>query len=328
MQVFLLSFKTILRIVGLCLAMISLAYIDANAQLLERGKGRLKSIRSEKPGFLFFNRKIKSAKPDNSNKRVFIVPHPESEIPPNRNKNHRPAKIRTSRPVSYNKNGKFVPIISSSPGEQKIKVRNSKPQKETYFNFWVTKQMKKKRRIGPPEDSNNLYNKSRLSLLRRPFGQWKRASYRGHHVAWNQRAKKAYYQFTSQTVSKHPGDTKVLVSFLANISDKMKMWKQSHYKGRSDGLSKFGQRDYERQQSIIVSNFEGDIKVKKRKGGDMHPSIVYISGKKFNNSNWKEKWRKLNIIWVRINPGKETPEGAKEKYKVKYDKEERDIWTY
>ena len=120
----------------------------------------------------------------------------------------------------------------------------------------------------------------------------------------------------------------MLVPFLANISDKMKIWEQSHYQGRSDGLSRFGQRDYERQQSILVSNFEGDIKVKRRKGRDMHPSIVYISGKRFSNTNWKERWRKLNIIWVRINPGKETPGGAKERYKEKYDKEERDIWTY
>ena len=117
--------------------------------------------------------------------------------------------------------------------------------------------------------------------------------------------------------------------FLAKISERMKLWEQSHYQGRSDGWTKFGQKDYNRQQSILVSKFDGVVvKVKRRKGEDMHPSIVYISGKRFSNTNWKERWRKLNIIWVRINPGKETPGGAKEKYKEKYDKEERDLWTY
>ena len=469
LRVFFKIIKYHFYVAGLLIILIGLATQDASGQLLEERKGRLKSIRSEKPGFLFFKRKIRTVDPDNSKKSGYQVPHLKSEAPANFNKNPKPVKTRTTKPVSYNKKDVKVNVKTSTPvsynkkdrftgvrtsapvsynkkdvkvnvrtstpvsyskkdrftgvrtsapvsynkkdvkinvrtstpvsynkkdrftgvrtslpvsysrKDQKVNVKYSKPQKETYFNFWITEQMKSKRRIGPGEDSNDLYGKRKFSLkspfvyrknltisgpmnytiskrtieqnripndftnryqgdikrdrnpilhLKYRFGQWERASYRGHHIGLTKYAKEGNDRFNSLTISKHQGDTRVFVPFLSNLIEKMKVWEQTHYQGRSDGPNKFGQRDFDKQQSILVSNFEGDIKVKRRKGGDMHPSIVYISGKRFASTNWKERWRKLNILWVRLNPGKETPDGPKEKVKIKPDKDERDIWTY
>jgi len=167
-----------------------------------------------------------------------------------------------------------------------------------------------------------------LEDIRYRMGQWKRSSYKGHHVSWNKFGKQAYLKGSNNLMANHQGKMKVPIPFLDNLYKKMGNWEQTHYQGRSDGWSKFGNKAYLKGNSTLMSNYEGDIKVKKRKGGDMHPSIAYISGKKFKSNNWKERWRKLNILWVRLNPGKEVPDGPKQKVKVKYDKEERDLWTY
>ena len=404
-----------LIVIGLLLT--GLSSLEVNAQLLEERNNRLKSVRGTRPGFLFFQRKIKTSSPKDTQKPDFKVSHPKSELPANYNKNPKPVKvrtsapvsynkkkyrtfIRTSTPVSYNKKDQKVKVRTSTPvsynkkdhrvaprtsfpvsynqKEHRVKVRYTKPIKDTYFNFWITQQQKSRRRLGPPGDPSGNYNKSRLSFkspfvyrrkislsgpmnfrikkreidMDRPdnvtnnyrgdvkrdrnpilhikyrIGQWERSSYRGHHVDWNKSAKRANDQVNSQTISRFDGDSKTLVPFLANLKEKMRLWEQTHYQGRSDGWSKFGRQDYYRQKALLVTNFEGEIKIKRHKGKDMHPSIAYISGKKFHSSKWKERWRKLNIVWFRVNSGKEVPGGAKEKYKEKYDKEERDLWTY
>ncbi len=76
------------------------------------------------------------------------------------------------------------------------------------------------------------------------------------------------------------------------------------------------------------AGYTGDFKIKKRKG-DIHPSVAYISGSKINSRKLRKEWRELNIVWVRINGNKEVAKGVKnEPDKPKYDKKEREIWAY
>ncbi|MDA1119231.1 MAG: hypothetical protein O2887_01840 [Bacteroidetes bacterium] len=167
-----------------------------------------------------------------------------------------------------------------------------------------------------------------LAAIQKRIGQWERSSYKGHDVGWNKWGKPYYFKTRSNDIAQDEGLMIAKAPFIAGIYKKIKDWEYYSYKGRTVGLNELGKKAFLRGKAIITADFEGIEKVKKHKGGDPHPSIAYISGKRFTNHQWKERWRKMNILWVRVNPGKETSEGSQVKVKTKYDKEERDIWTY
>lgn len=89
---------------------------------------------------------------------------------------------------------------------------------------------------------------------------------------------------------------------------------------RADRLAENKAGDY--------ADYTGGFKIKRRKG-EMHPSIAYISGKKINSRKLRKEWRELNIIFVRLEGNKEIAKGVKNgPDKPKYDRKERDIWNY
>lgn len=426
-QVFIRSKPRLYAVAIILLLMVgSGIFQNAEAQLLEQGKGRLKTIKRESRGFIFFRRKVKSEDPNEFRRGKAERVNVRYSVPPSSIGKDRKVSIRYSIP-SFSRKDKKVNVRYSqvtpynpkqykanpryslppfSEKDKKVNVRYSIPRKQTFYDIWITQQLKNKRRIKPSAtNTDNLYGKSTFSFipffkktrpgpmpdvagrytksrlwihrpwvyrnklsittgatykfderlkeqfrpingytlsyqgdlkrripilekLRKRMGQWEKSSYQGHHKSWSKFGRHNYLKGTSSLAANYQGQLKELTPFLKNIRDKMNLWEQTHYQGRSTGWSELGRKAYLKGTSSLAANYEGNIKVKRRKGGDMHPSIAYISGKRFANSTWKERWRKLNVLWVRLNPGKEVSDGTKEKIKVKYDKEERDIWTY
>ncbi|MEQ9424407.1 MAG: hypothetical protein RJQ09_08330 [Cyclobacteriaceae bacterium] len=182
--------------------------------------------------------------------------------------------------------------------------------------------------IGSSYQGDNKVFKPFIAIVLKRMGQWERSHYQGRQVGWSKFGKRTYLKQTSNLVAQHQGYIKVPTPFFDNIYKKVGNWEQSNYKGRSVGWSKFGKEAFLKQRSSTMANYEGGIKIKKPGHKHLHPSVAYIEGKKFSNNNWKERWRKLHIFWVRLNPGKEKPHGLKENVKIKSDKDEKDIWSY
>ncbi|MEM7297617.1 MAG: hypothetical protein AAF391_05060, partial [Bacteroidota bacterium] len=77
-----------------------------------------------------------------------------------------------------------------------------------------------------------------------------------------------------------------------------------------------------------TSQWEGDIKVKRKTRGDQHPSSNYNYAMRFSNPNVREALRKWNIFWYRLNGNKQFSKGVKKKVsEPKFDKKERVIWN-
>lgn len=67
-------------------------------------------------------------------------------------------------------------------------------------------------------------------------------------------------------------------------------------------------------------------KQKKEKG--MHPSANHLKVKNTKSEWVRNSRRKFNVIWVRINGNKTQPKTDKQKpKKIKFDKDEKDIWN-
>jgi len=370
------------------------------AQLLEE-RGKLKPIKTESRGFLFFQKKVKLSKAvdQRSTKKEGVKVKYSLPV-----KYKSKVAVRTSTPTSYPRGGKVVPRFSSKVKEnfisrkiaeqqrsnnrhrplptsgpsygkgqftlipnfkgegkfgkprltlvspyvsrrrlsiskgmqfdrgfefdQYIRLRNQmKPLQGFTAVYQGDHKIKIRGKTGPRDlKMTDRYGKSKLSLIpkfdRKNFSISGNMSYDINRQLANQ------FKPNSRLESGYRGNNKVKVPIFAAIQKRIGQWERSSYKGRTVGFNKIGGKAYLRGRSIITSDFKGTEKMSKHKGGDPHPSIAHISGKKFTSHNWKDKWRKLNILWVRVNPRKEVSEGSRMKVKTKYDKEERDIWTY
>ena len=123
------------------------------------------------------------------------------------------------------------------------------------------------------------------------------------------------------------------------LSVKVKPWQKRYEKDINDWITNW-QGDYirvwrieEKHQkkwlAIQHSGFTGGHQKIKRRKGDIHPSVAYVSGKKINSRKLRKEWRELNIVRVRLQGNKEVAKGVKDgPDKPKYDKKERDIWNY
>lgn len=123
------------------------------------------------------------------------------------------------------------------------------------------------------------------------------------------------------------------------LSLKVKPWQKRYEKDINDWITNW-QGDHirvwrieEKHQkkwfAIQHSEYTGGHQKIKRRRGDIHPSVAYVSGKRINSRKLRKEWRELNIVWVRLHGNKEIAKGVKEgPDKPKYDKKERDIWNY
>jgi len=374
-------------------------FTQVQGQLLE-DRSKLKTVKRETRGFLFFQKKVKKGKPTDQQSTKRESANVQYSTPVNYNRKERQVNVRTSQPVKESFINRLItqqlrskrrtpPLPSSSPfGKQFNLIPNfgnagkigqprfSKPVRENFFSRQIA--ILKGKGTGTPNVAS-LYGKSRLSLIseyvrrrnlsisgsmsydinrrlaeqfrptsgftsvykgdlkvkipilaaiQKRIGQWEKSSYRGRYIGFSELGKRHYFKSKSLDVAQNEGYMKVPIPFISGINEKLKIWEQYNFRGRGVGFTEFGKDRFLKDKAQTASNFEGSLKIKKHKGGDPHPSMAYITGKKFTSHKWKEKWRKLNVLWVRVNPGKEESEGSRVKVKTKYDKDERDIWTY
>lgn len=91
--------------------------------------------------------------------------------------------------------------------------------------------------------------------------------------------------------------------------------------------SKFTDRKLLFSPSSQFANYESKTK-KRRKGRDMHPSANHIAAKYYKSRTVRDVRRKFNVVWVRMHGNKIQPDAVKKKTKkVKFDKDEIDIWN-
>lgn len=108
-----------------------------------------------------------------------------------------------------------------------------------------------------------------------------------------------------------------------NFNNIISSWKRDDAR-----MWRIDERHQQEWAAAAHSQYTGNYKLKKRRG-DMHPSIAYLSGKKISSRKLRKEWREMNIALARLNGNKEVAKGVKNgPEKPKYDKKERDIWNY
>ncbi|GEM_PF-4547852 len=105
-------------------------------------------------------------------------------------------------------------------------------------------------------------------------------------------------------------------------------WTQSRYEGTHQTVSYADKMKYANKMGGKMADYTGGFKTPKR-NNKMHPSASYVYGKRANTAKQKELFRKLNVVWVRVNGNKAQPDSVTKKpEKLKFDKKEKDLWNY
>lgn len=107
--------------------------------------------------------------------------------------------------------------------------------------------------------------------------------------------------------------------------------KVAHYKNRKKNR---GEEDWngpwveiKEPKHAEFAEFTGKFK-KQKKGRHMHPSANYLFAKYNKSPIARDLMQKASILWVRVHMNQTDPKGVKKKApKLKYDKEEAEIWN-
>lgn len=103
---------------------------------------------------------------------------------------------------------------------------------------------------------------------------------------------------------------------------------QARYEGTQQTISYADKMKYADKMAGKMAGYTGGFKTPKR-NNKMHPSASYVYGKRARSQSQKEMFRKLNVVWVRVNRNKVQPDSVKDKpEKLKFDKKEKDLWNY
>ncbi|MEQ8713491.1 MAG: hypothetical protein RIC80_10760 [Cyclobacteriaceae bacterium] len=103
---------------------------------------------------------------------------------------------------------------------------------------------------------------------------------------------------------------------------------QARYEGTQQTISYADKMKYADKMAGKMAGYTGGFKTPKR-NNQMHPSASYVYGKRASSPSQKELFRKLNVVWVRVNGNKVQPDSVKDKpEKLKFDKKEKDLWNY
>jgi len=139
---------------------------------------------------------------------------------------------------------------------------------------------------------------------------------------------KRYRREFNEWITGWEGDDARVGEMAQRLQDKGFAMMYSEYQGFIKVPTQKAEKRLNENKADRYAGYTGDFKIKRRKG-DIHPSVAYVSGSKINSRKLRKEWRELNIVWVRINGNKEVSKGVKsEPDKPKYDKKEREIWAY
>jgi hypothetical protein len=103
---------------------------------------------------------------------------------------------------------------------------------------------------------------------------------------------------------------------------------QARFEGVQQTISYADKMKYADKMAGKMAGYTGGFKTPKR-NNQMHPSASYVYGKRASSPSQKELFRKLNVLWVRVNGNKAQPDSVRDKpEKLKFDKKEKDLWNY
>ena len=313
-----------------CLLMVSIPSVMAQSK--KDGMPTVKVPRKKK--------KVKRVKPNKRGKRVkkqyerpasvnTDTEHEKKYVPPRSVTQSSNPKDNYKRPKTVTNSGKVKVSEGKSfnePGAEEGNKRPHLPLLDRVFNPYNRYARQKERYL--ENLSINLRNYQGETAVRKRTTQEPRHTGKRKVQASKRRGRKARYYEASQEHSGFAGRYKVPSFF---IQEKVKK-NQAYYISRHTGYrgpTQRAQTRFHKKQSEMVHQYNGNIRIKRGKLKDRHPSVDYLAGKGRKSYEQKERHRRRRVWLSHIFKSKDQPQHLKEKTrKPRYDKKESDIWYY